>query len=86
MVVAASGEEGLFQASAETFDLLVIDLMLPGRNGIEILSTLRRQGIPTPVLIVTAKDEVEDRVLGLASHQTVTRGSQTVWLEHQRLD
>lgn len=67
VVVAASGEEGFFWASAETFDLLVLDLMLPGRNGIEVLTTLRRRGIPTPVLIVTAKDAVEDRVLGLDS-------------------
>jgi CheY-like chemotaxis protein len=64
---AAAGEEGFFRASAETFDLLVLDLMLPGRNGIEVLTTLRRRGIPTPVLLVTAKDAVEDRVLGLDS-------------------
>jgi two-component system, OmpR family, copper resistance phosphate regulon response regulator CusR len=67
VVVAASGEEGFFRASAETFDLLVLDLMLPGRNGIEILTTLRRRGILTPILIVTARDAVEDRVLGLDS-------------------
>lgn len=65
VVVARSGEEGFFLAHQETFDLLVLDLMLPGRSGIEVLDTLRRRGIQTPVLILTAKDAVEDRVVGL---------------------
>ncbi|HKB14630.1 MAG TPA: response regulator transcription factor [Planctomycetota bacterium] len=65
VVVARSGEEGFFRLNAETFDLLVLDLMLPGRDGIEILRTLRERGVETPVLILTARDAVEDRVLGL---------------------
>jgi two-component system, OmpR family, copper resistance phosphate regulon response regulator CusR len=67
VVVATSGEDGFFRANAEMFDLLVLDLMLPGRNGLEILRTLRRRQLHTPVLILTARDGVEDRVTGLDS-------------------
>ena len=67
VVVARTGEEGFFLANAETFDLVVLDLMLPGRAGLEVLSAFRRRGLQTPVLILTAKDAVEDRVLGLDS-------------------
>jgi two-component system copper resistance phosphate regulon response regulator CusR len=66
-VVARTGEEGFFRASAETFDLIVLDVMLPGRNGFEILRTLREKGGATPVLVLTARDAVEDRVVGLDS-------------------
>src|SRR5262245_65531572 len=62
-----TGEDGFFRANAEVFDLLVLDVMLPGRDGIEVLTTLRKRGTQTPVLILTAKDAVEDRVLGLDS-------------------
>lgn len=65
VVVATRGEEGFFRLAAESFDLVLLDLMLPGRGGLEILSTLRRRGIETPVLILTARDAVEDRVVGL---------------------
>ena len=65
VVVAASGEEGFFLVSSEGFDLIVLDLMLPGRDGLEILTTLRRRGMRAPVLVLTAKDAVEDRVAGL---------------------
>ena len=65
VVVAASGEEGFYRANAELFDLVLLDLMLPGRSGLEILQTLRQRHIETPVLILTARDGVDDRVLGL---------------------
>ena len=65
VVVAATGEEGFFRANAEVFDLLVLDVMLPGRSGLEILRALRGRRIETPVLILTARDGVDDRVLGL---------------------
>ena len=65
VVVAATGEDGFFRANAEVFDLVVLDLMLPGRSGLEILQTLRQWHIETPVLILTARDGVDDRVLGL---------------------
>jgi two-component system, OmpR family, copper resistance phosphate regulon response regulator CusR len=67
VVVSATGEDSFFRVNAETFDFIVLDLMLPGRDGIEILTTLRRRGLDTPVLILTARDAVEDRVLGLDS-------------------
>ncbi|MBI4613476.1 MAG: response regulator transcription factor [Planctomycetes bacterium] len=65
VAVASTGEEGFFRLNSETFDLLILDLMLPGRDGLEILATARQRGLATPVLILTAKDAVEDRVIGL---------------------
>ena len=65
VVVARTGEDGFFRANAEVFDLVVLDLMLPGRSGLEILQTLRQRHIETPVLILTARDGVDDRVRGL---------------------
>ena len=65
VVVAASGEDGFNRAKAERFDLVILDLMLPGRSGLEILQTLRQRQVETPVLILTARDGLEDRVLGL---------------------
>ena len=67
VVVARTGEEGFFLVNAETFDLVLLDLMLPGRAGLEVLAACRRRGLHTPVLILTARDAVEDRVHGLDS-------------------
>jgi len=67
VVIAHTGEDGFFLVNAEPFDLIVLDRMLPGRDGIEILTTLRKRGLQTPVLVLTAKDAIEDRVLGLDS-------------------
>jgi DNA-binding response OmpR family regulator len=67
VTLAHTGEEGFFLVNAETFDLVVLDLMLPGRDGLEVLTTLRKRGLQTPVLVLTAKDAIEDRVLGLDS-------------------
>ena len=64
---ANSGEDGFFQLNCAVFDLVLLDLMLPGRDGIEILTTMRKRGFETPVLVLTARDSVEDRVLGLDS-------------------
>jgi len=63
--IATTGEDGFFRVNSEIFDLVILDLMLPGRDGFEILSTLRRRGLQTPVLILTAKDSIGDRVHGL---------------------
>lgn len=63
--IAHSGEEGFYRLYSGQFDLVILDVMLPGRTGIEILSTARKQGIRTPVLLLTAKDAIEDRVKGL---------------------
>ena len=65
IVWAQTGEEGFFHASSRSFDLILLDVMLPGRDGIEVLGTLRKHGNKTPVLLLTAKDAIEDRVLGL---------------------
>ena len=65
VAVAQTGEEGFFHASTRSFELIILDVMLPGRDGIEVLQTLRKQGAKTPVLLLTARDAVEDRVLGL---------------------
>ena len=65
VAVASNGEEGYFLATTRAFDLILLDLLLPGRSGLEILAALRQQRCQTPVLILTARDDVEDRVLGL---------------------
>jgi two-component system copper resistance phosphate regulon response regulator CusR len=65
VTLAQRGEDGFFLASSQSFDLIVLDVMLPGRSGIEVLKTLRKQGLQIPVLLLTAKDAIEDRVLGL---------------------
>jgi len=61
----ASGEEGYFVATTKIFDLVILDLNLPGRDGIEILQGLRTTGWLVPVLILTARDGLDDRVKGL---------------------
>ena len=63
--VAATGEDGFFRASSEQFDLIILDVMLPGRDGFEILTTLRKAGSQVPILMLTARDAVRDRVAGL---------------------
>lgn len=63
--VANTGEEAFFLVSTERFDLLLLDIMLPGRDGIEILKALRQKGLIMPVLVLTSKDAIEDRVRGL---------------------
>jgi two-component system, OmpR family, copper resistance phosphate regulon response regulator CusR len=63
--VAADGEEGLERARSGAYDLLILDVMLPPRDGWSMLSELRRLGKQTPVLFLTARDAVHDRVKGL---------------------
>lgn len=58
------GEEGLFEAETGVYDLILLDLMLPEKNGYEILAELRKKNIQTPVLILTAKDSLEDKITG----------------------
>ena len=65
--VARSGEEGFFLLTTATFDLVVLDLMLPGRDGLEVLRTVRRRRLTVPGRLLPARDGVEDRVLGLDS-------------------
>jgi DNA-binding response OmpR family regulator len=63
--VAATGEEGFALAGSRTYDLVLLDVMLPGRSGFELLETLRANRNTTPVICVTARDGVPDRVRGL---------------------
>jgi heavy metal response regulator len=63
--VASDGREGLDFALLSKYDVIVLDIMLPIMSGLEMLSELRDQGIKTPVLLLTARSEVEDRVHGL---------------------
>jgi DNA-binding response OmpR family regulator len=62
---AANGEEGYYLATTKPFDAIILDLMLPRRDGIQILGDLRARGFATPILVLTARDSVEDKVLGL---------------------
>ena len=64
---AFDGEEGLFLAQSEDYDLILLDVMLPKMDGIEVCRRLRGQNIKTPVLMLTAKSQVEDKVAGLDS-------------------
>lgn len=59
------GEEALDYALAETYDGIILDIMMPKKSGIEVLKILRQKGINTPVLLLTAKAEIEDRIAGL---------------------
>src|SRR5947207_12420322 len=63
--VAPDGETGLEQARAKKFDLLIVDIMLPHKDGWEVVAELRRDGVRTPILFLTARDSVRDRVKGL---------------------
>jgi two-component system, OmpR family, response regulator len=63
--VAADAREGLVKAAASEYDAAVVDLMLPGRDGFSLIADMRRAGVRTPVLILTARRSVEDKVRGL---------------------
>ena len=61
----SDGDEGLRCALSEQYDVIVLDLMLPGKNGFEIVQSLRHRGNTTPIIFLTARDAVDDRVRGL---------------------
>ena len=65
VVVERTGEGAFFRVNTETFDVVLLDLTLPGRDGLEILRALRQRRMETPVLVLTARDSLEDRVTGL---------------------
>ena len=67
VILEHSGEGAFFRLNTEVFDVVLLDLMLPGRDGLEILRTLRGRGVKTPVLVLTARDTLDDRVNGLDS-------------------
>jgi DNA-binding response OmpR family regulator len=62
---SGSGEEGFLLLNTERFDLLILDILLPGRSGLEVLEAARLLGARLPILVLTARDSVEDRVRGL---------------------
>ncbi len=66
-VVEGTGEGALARLTApgDTFDAILLDLTLPGRDGLDVLSDLRRRGIATPVIVLTARDTLDDRIVGL---------------------
>src|SRR5581483_4672127 len=65
VVATGDGAQGFELARGGQFDLLVLDVMLPSMSGLEITMRLRRLGVRTPILLLTARDAVEDRVAGL---------------------
>jgi DNA-binding response OmpR family regulator len=65
VIISRTGEDGYFRATTEPFDAILLDLGLPGRDGLEILKGLRQRGLRMPVLVVTARDGIDDRVRGL---------------------
>jgi two-component system copper resistance phosphate regulon response regulator CusR len=67
VVVERTGESAFFRLTTEAFDLILLDLGLPGRDGLHILTTLREKSVKTPVLVLTARDTLHDRVAGLDS-------------------
>ncbi len=64
---ATDGEEGEYLAIENRYDIILLDWMLPTKNGIDILKSLRAQNISTPIIMLTAKDEIDDKVLGLVN-------------------
>ena len=65
VVIAPDGEQAMKRIGEEKFDLLILDIMMPKKSGLEVLKTLRSEGNTTPILLLTAKAEVEDRIAGL---------------------
>lgn len=62
---AYDGEEGLYEAEKDIYDIILLDIMMPEMDGYEVLDTLRKEGISTPVIFMTAKDSVDDKIKGL---------------------
>ncbi len=86
-VVAHTGEDAFFRINTEQFDVILLDVMLPGRDGLQVLTSIRKGGVTTPVLLLTARDTVEDKVavaigdldIDLVTRR-VTRGGRTIEL------
>jgi len=62
---AGTGDDALYQAEINTYDLIILDVMIPGRDGLEVCRALRKSGLRTPILMLTARDGVDDRIKGL---------------------
>src|SRR2546428_833421 len=68
--VATDGDDGARRALSDDFDLVVLDLMLPGTSGLDVLDSIRSERTLLPVILLTARDEVEDKVAGLDAGAT----------------
>ena len=62
---AADGDEGLSKATTLPFDLIILDIMLPNRSGLDVCRDVRVAGLATPILLLTARDQIADKVIGL---------------------
>ncbi|GED67254.1 hypothetical protein BRE01_09560 [Brevibacillus reuszeri] len=83
---AFDGHEGLFLASQNIFDVIILDIMLPQMNGYEVLEQLRAQNITTPVIMLTAKDGIDDKIHGFkkgAEKRMRTTCAHRKWAELQ---
>src|SRR6202049_4556567 len=63
--VSVNGDDALYEAAINTYDLIILDVMIPGRNGFEVCRELRKSGQRMPILMLTARGAVEDRITGL---------------------
>ena len=63
--IAGTGDDALYQAEINSYDLIILDVMIPGRDGFEVCRALRKSGLRTPILMLTARDGVDDRIKGL---------------------
>lgn len=81
VTTAEDGDQGWACASSESFDCIILDRMLPGRDGLQVLTELRGRGIKTPVLMLTSRAEVEDRVEGLDGGADDYLAKPFVWAE-----
>src|ERR1700758_2040421 len=63
--VAGDGEDALYQQSINEYDLLILDVMLPSRDGFDVCRSIRSEGSTVPILMLTARDAVDDRISGL---------------------
>jgi DNA-binding response OmpR family regulator len=82
VIAAQTGEQGYDVATTEPIDAMILDLMLPGRDGIRVLPDLRANGFTRPVLILMARDAIEDNVLGLAGGScTLEPDGQAEWVD-----
>src|ERR1700681_650348 len=63
--ISSTGDDALYQAAINTYDLVILDVMIPGRNGFEVCRELRKSGQRMPILMLTARDAVDDRIAGL---------------------
>ena len=70
--IARDGEAALYKAGIDDYDLIILDVMIPLRDGFEVCRDLRREGVTTPVLMLTARDAVSDRVTGWTQAPTTT--------------